>query len=200
MANTRAAIVAATEHVIREHGIAHATTRRIAEAAGYSEATLYKHFADKQDLYLTALIGAAPTIGDAMDALAGAADAGALRSGLEEVANAALEFYRRAAPLGASFFADPRLLEAFRGYIGEQGLGPHLPLELLADQLAAARTAGLLKPDADVHAAAALLLGACFQQAFFSWFTDRARATDAADAAGGPAAALVSTVLDPLID
>lgn len=47
----RASIVAAALPVIAEHGINGVTTRQIAEAAGVSEALLYKHFPSKEALY-----------------------------------------------------------------------------------------------------------------------------------------------------
>jgi len=47
---SREEIVAAAAKVMREQGYAHATTKVIAQTAGYSEAMLYKHFRDKTDL------------------------------------------------------------------------------------------------------------------------------------------------------
>ncbi|HEX4258089.1 MAG TPA: helix-turn-helix domain-containing protein, partial [Streptosporangiaceae bacterium] len=47
MADTRDRILDAATHVMRTRGFARTTTKEIARAAGYSEATLYKHFQDK---------------------------------------------------------------------------------------------------------------------------------------------------------
>ncbi len=52
---TRDVILDAAAGILRERGLANTTTRQIAAAAGYSEATLYKHFADKADLLLAVL-------------------------------------------------------------------------------------------------------------------------------------------------
>ena len=52
---TRDRILDAAATVMREKGIAKATTKEIARAAGYSEALLYKHFADKQEIYMGVL-------------------------------------------------------------------------------------------------------------------------------------------------
>lgn len=48
----RAAIVRAVQHVFAEKGFHGTTTRALAEAAGVSEALLFKHFPNKEALYL----------------------------------------------------------------------------------------------------------------------------------------------------
>lgn len=58
---SREEIVAAAASVMREQGYAHATTKAIAQAAGYSEALLYKHFRDKAALFLAVLKRNCPT-------------------------------------------------------------------------------------------------------------------------------------------
>lgn len=49
-ADRRAAIIAATETLLIEHGTS-TTTRLIAEAAGVAEGTIFRHFRDKRELY-----------------------------------------------------------------------------------------------------------------------------------------------------
>jgi AcrR family transcriptional regulator len=48
----RNSILAAAMPLFARHGFQGTTTRRIAEAAGISEALLYRHFANKRDIYL----------------------------------------------------------------------------------------------------------------------------------------------------
>src|SRR5437660_4412679 len=48
----RAAIVKAVRRVFAEKGFDGTTTRELAEAAGVSEALLYRHFPNKEALYL----------------------------------------------------------------------------------------------------------------------------------------------------
>ena len=48
-------ILDAAAAVLHERGLANATTRQIAAAAGFSEATLYKHFTGKVDLMAAVL-------------------------------------------------------------------------------------------------------------------------------------------------
>lgn len=51
----RRQIIAVTLPLIAAHGVQDTSTRRIAAAAGVSEATLYRHFASRNDIFLAAL-------------------------------------------------------------------------------------------------------------------------------------------------
>lgn len=73
--------------------------------------------------------------------------------------------------MAASLFADPALLVRHREGVREIGAGPHVVLDALTDHLVRERDRGRLRPDADPGAAATLLLGACFQRAFFLHFS-----------------------------
>src|SRR5258708_31507497 len=61
------AIVEAVQGVFAEKGFAVTTTRELAQAAGVSEALLYKHFPSKESLYAAMLDGCAkgPTFAEA---------------------------------------------------------------------------------------------------------------------------------------
>ena len=48
---TRDHILDAAAHVMHTLGMARTTTKEIAQAAGLSEAALYRHFADKAELF-----------------------------------------------------------------------------------------------------------------------------------------------------
>jgi AcrR family transcriptional regulator len=50
-AERREAILVASLHLFAKHGLHGVTTRQIAEAAGVSEALLYRHFASKDELF-----------------------------------------------------------------------------------------------------------------------------------------------------
>ncbi|MFF5422601.1 TetR/AcrR family transcriptional regulator, partial [Streptomyces misionensis] len=51
----RVRIVDAAHQLMLTIGLARATTKEIARAAGCSEAALYKHFASKEELFVTVL-------------------------------------------------------------------------------------------------------------------------------------------------
>ncbi len=161
----------AAEKLMRTSGLANATTKAIAREAGCSEAALYKHFANKEELFVRVLMERTPNAGPLMAALQ--ADPGKLgiEEGLTAVARHASLFYADAMPMAASLFAEPALLTRHREGVREIGAGPHLVLDALAGRLMRERDAGRLRPDADPRAAAALLLGACFQRAFFLHFS-----------------------------
>ncbi|MEU7895096.1 helix-turn-helix domain-containing protein [Nonomuraea sp. NPDC049152] len=169
--STRDRILDAAAHVMRVHGLARATTREIAKAAGFSEAALYKHFHDKTDLFLAVLAERTPAnLGPLLAALPARAGQGTVRDTLAEVARAAIDFYGQTFPMAASLFAEPLLLAAHRDAVRQRGAGPHHVSQALAAYLAAERELGRIRPDCDPEAAAALLLGACLQHAFLTSF------------------------------
>ncbi|MCM9078893.1 MULTISPECIES: TetR/AcrR family transcriptional regulator [Streptomyces] len=169
----------AAEKLMRTSGLANATTKAIAREAGCSEAALYKHFANKEELFVRVLMERTPNAGPLMAALRAdpgertaedEAEAGGEQE-LTAIARHASLFYADAIPLAASLFAEPALLSRHREGVQEIGAGPHVLLDALAERLRRQLDAGRLRPDADPRAAAALLLGACFQRAFFLHFS-----------------------------
>ncbi|MGW6978509.1 helix-turn-helix domain-containing protein [Streptomyces sp. NPDC054932] len=181
----------AAEKLMRTIGLARATTKAIAREAGCSEAALYKYFANKEELFVRVLMERTPNAGPLMAALraepggtrggqgAGEGTVEGAEEGVEEgveegltaIARHASYFYADAMPMAASLFAEPALLTRHREGVQKVGAGPHLVLEALAGRLQRELDAGRLRPDADPRAAAALLLGACFQRAFFLHFS-----------------------------
>lgn len=171
--STRDRILDAAAHVIRTQGLARATTKEIARAAGYSEAALYKHFRDKTDLFLTVLSERVPSYLDPLlRSLLGQAGQGNIRDALRQVARTAVDFFGETFPMAGSVFSEPDLLathaEAMRG----QGRGPQHINDSLADFFRAEQECGRIRADVDPQSAAALLLGACFQRAFLRYFAD----------------------------
>jgi AcrR family transcriptional regulator len=172
--STRDRMLDAAAHVLRTHGLAHATTKQIAKQAGYSEAALYKHFRDKTDLFLAVLSERTPnTLATLLAQLDHRVGHTAVRTTLRDIAHAAITFYRHNFPMAASLFAEPGLLAAHRQALRERGAGPAHVSNAVAEYLAAEQNLGRIQPHTDPHAAAALLLGACLQHAFLSHFTDQ---------------------------
>jgi AcrR family transcriptional regulator len=189
---TREDILGAAARIMRDQGYARATTKEIARAAGYSEATLYKHFQDKTEIFLRVLEEETPGLAALLGQLDRRAGAGDLRENLEELVATAVRFYVDSFPIAVSLYSSRALLAAHRDRVRELGGGPHAPEERLTRYLAAEQRLGRLVPSADPRAVAQLLLGACFQQAFLADFAGEAPAEDRlADLARG----LVATVL-----
>lgn len=194
-ARTRERIIDAAAGVLTERGLARATTKEIARAAGTSEATLYKHFSGKEEIFVRVLLdrvpGFAATVLDAPER-AGERD---VAENLAEIARAAVRFYRSTFPIAASVFLERSLLERHRAAMVELGVGPRRPGERLADYLRAERDRGRVAEHADPDSAAALLLGACFQRGFLAAYEE----TDLDDAdLDAFAAGLVATLMPGL--
>lgn len=169
-AATKARILEAAERVVRERGLARATTKEIARAADLSEAALYKHYADKSDLVLAMIMnrpGGFPQQVAGLRDQAGKLD---IEATLVELAERAVDFFGRAMPVGNALLGDPQLLVRYRQRLDAIGAGPRKPIAMLADYLRAERDLGRLRADADPEAAAAMLLGACFHTAFLGVF------------------------------
>ena len=161
----RDTILDAAAAVMRDKGIARATTKEIARQAGYSEALLYKHFADKQAIYLAVLTERAGGVIPALDP-----GIGDVRDNLVEATLALMEFYVASFPMSASIFSDRNLLLAWREGMTAHGAGPRGPLRGVEHYLEEEVVLGRLGGDTDATAVAALLCGSAFQAAFLACY------------------------------
>ncbi|MBE1874756.1 TetR/AcrR family transcriptional regulator [Myceligenerans sp. TRM 65318] len=178
---------------MREQGIARATTKQIAAAAGCSEALLYKHFRAKVDLFVAVLQERTP--GELAAFLVGLRDAAGKRSveeNLVQVAQRALAFYRESFLMAVSIFFEREAFEAYRAALLERGAGPQMVNRWLADYLRAEQELGRVRADAAPDAAASLLFGACMQHAFLGQFVEQPEAV-------GHARSLVRMLLPGLV-
>lgn len=169
--STRERILDAAAQVIRDRGLARASTKMIAQEAGLSEAGLYKHFESKHELFLHVLSERLPRLSAVISDLPGQVGRGSVRENLERVAAAAIDFYTAGFPMTASMFSETQLFEDFQQWTEARGAGPHVPVAVLADYLAGERRIGRVVPETDPPAIAALLMGACFQRALLVRFT-----------------------------
>ncbi|MYS23056.1 transcriptional regulator, TetR family [Streptomyces sp. DvalAA-14] len=185
--STRERILDAAEQILRTRGVAHATTKEIAKASGLSEPGLYRHFSDKEDLLLHVLRERVP--GASQPHVA--PGEGEIEANLAEMARAALDFYQRSFPMLASLLADPQRMAAHRESMSRHGGGPDKAVSRFAAYLRAEQDLGRVAAAADPDAAASLLIGACFQQAFLRYY---AEGPDAAPAPASTARALARTV------
>lgn len=182
----RERIVDAAASVLRTHGLAHATTKSIALEAGYSEAMLYKHFADKRELQLAVLRERPGSIDDPGD-LVGRAD---VDDNLIDIVRQLMRHYVSTFPVTASVFASPALLAAWRDGTLEKGRGPRAPVRLVERYLESEIELGRIARPTDAAALAALITGAAFQNAFFACFDGLGAVPDEAALAARLIAAL----------
>ncbi|KFZ83191.1 TetR family transcriptional regulator [Amycolatopsis sp. MJM2582] len=181
---SREEIVAAAAKVMREQGYAHATTKAIAQAAGYSEALLYKHFKDKTEIFTSVLTERLPALGSTLDELmdtTGTPSDTPLATNLARLARITLSFYLESFPIAVSLFSSRELLATHRERVLSRDRGPDVPLVRVAEYLRKEARLGRIREDADLDAAASLLLGACFQYAFLASFEDREPSTEELD-------------------
>jgi AcrR family transcriptional regulator len=168
---TRDQILDAAVSVMRNLGLGRATTREIAQAAGLSEAALYRYFADKAELFLSVIRERVPELLAMLNDLPGRAGQRTVRANLEEVARLAVSFYEQTVPMVASLFSEPELLARHQAHLRDKKLGPQRTAEQLAGYIRAEQRLGRLKPRVDADAAAALLIGACVGRALVRRFT-----------------------------
>ncbi|MFG1791727.1 TetR/AcrR family transcriptional regulator [Nocardia sp. NPDC049149] len=189
---TRDQILDAAAEIMRTRGVIHATTKEIAKAAGYSEAALYKHFSDKEELILDVLKHRMP--GPAENRLVPGQSS--VEENLAAIARGALSFYQQSLPLLGGLLAQPQRMAAHRDSMRRHGAGPGHAIAGIAEYLGAEQELGRVNADIDVHTVAALLDGACFHQAFLRYYDAGPDATPAPDTL---AAALANTLVRPLL-
>ena len=190
-ASSRERILDAALLVMRERGLANTTTKLIAAQAGLSEAMLYKHFADKQQLFLSVLEERTPRA--QLDPLP--VDPGDLAAGLAGLVVSLMAFFTSTFPIAASIFGSPALLAEHREGVAAHGSGPAHVVDGMRAHLDAEREAGRLRADADTESAARLLVGAAFHRGFLAAF----EGLDAVPDAELIAAGIVDVVLSGLL-
>ncbi|HEX2050581.1 MAG TPA: TetR/AcrR family transcriptional regulator [Actinomycetota bacterium] len=168
---TRSQIVAAAAHVMQTCGLSGATTKEIARAAGCAEGTLYKHFPDKEALFVSVMrerVGArvAPLV-----RLPERAGTRSVRRNLEEVVRTALDFFRELMPLQSAMYANPSLLAAQRKAMKERGFGPHVVIAAIAEYVRREQRLGRVRRGAHPEVIATLLMGGCYNYLFVRDFT-----------------------------
>jgi TetR/AcrR family transcriptional regulator, mexJK operon transcriptional repressor len=112
----RKAIIEAATTVFLRNGYLGASMDEIAALAGVSKQTVYKHFADKERLFIEIVTSTVDEISDPVhDEVVGLKDSGDLRADLRDLARRLLERV-----------IEPRLLQLRRLVIGESGRFPEL--------------------------------------------------------------------------
>ncbi|MFK4101300.1 TetR/AcrR family transcriptional regulator [Streptomyces sp. NPDC019531] len=162
----RVRILDAAHDLMLTVGLARATTKEIAKAAGCSEAALYKYFTSKEDVFIRVLAERLPRLAPFLRDLAAEPGRRPLAENLTEIARQAALFYEQSFPIAASLYAETQLKRRHDNAMREMESGPHKPIEWLDAYLRAEQSIGRVAPDADTFAAASLLLGACAQRAF----------------------------------
>jgi AcrR family transcriptional regulator len=162
----RVRILDAAHELMLTVGLARATTKEIARAAGCSEAALYKYFDSKEELFVQVLDERLPRLTPLLRSLSAEPGQGTLEGNLTEIAREAALFYEQSFPIAASLYAETQLKQRHYDALRAIGSGPHLPIQGLDSYLRAEQAAGRVRAGADTYAAASLLLGACAHRAY----------------------------------
>jgi AcrR family transcriptional regulator len=162
----RVRLLDAAHEVMLTNGLARATTKEIAKAAGCSEAALYKYFSSKEELFVTVLKERLPKLKPLLETLVAEPGKRSVEENLTEIARQAALFYAQSFPIAASLYAEPKLKQRHDDAMRELGTGPHMPIRGLDAYLRTEQDTGRIRTGADTYAAASLLLGACAQRAF----------------------------------
>ncbi len=127
----RVRILDAAHALMLTVGLAKATTKEIAKAAGCSEAALYKYFASKEELFIRVLAERLPQLTPLLRGLAAEPGQHSLEDNLTEIARQAALFYEQSFPIAASLYAETQLKRRHDEALRQLDSGPHKPIEAL---------------------------------------------------------------------
>lgn len=164
----RVRIIDAAHQLMLTIGLARATTKEIARAAGCSEAALYKHFASKEELFVTVLKERLPRLNPLLKRLVVSPGAGSGPSSRTSPRSPARprSSTSRASRSPPRCTPSPGSRNATTRRCGSSAPAHTCPSGAWTPICAPNRPLGRVRADADTYAAASLLLGACAQRAF----------------------------------
>jgi AcrR family transcriptional regulator len=168
--DTRSSILEAAERVIRDRGMASATTKEIAREARCAEGSIYRYFADKHAL-MTEIIGTRYSgFFQFVESLPQLAGTGTVAGTLEEVARESIDFYRGIMPMACGAVADRQLLMQHREFFDRNHTGPMKLVRSLTEYLRKEQRGGRIAQGTAPDLVAHVFLGSCFAHAFLGEF------------------------------
>lgn len=194
---TRQQLLDAAVTVLSERGYARATTKEVARAAGVAEGTIYRHFANKQDLFKAAFAERNAANVGAITGLPELAGTSTVRENLLRLIRAIENVESSMAPLQAAASSDAELAAAlFSGpQPAAEGMPGLAPLEPIARYLAAEQALGRVHRDVNVGDAALALFAIPFTAVTIGRIASAAGAHSGVDMAG--AVEVVLRSVDP---
>ncbi|MFH8367855.1 TetR/AcrR family transcriptional regulator [Streptomyces sp. NPDC018031] len=176
-------LIGTAERLIAEQGTAALTVRAIARAAGVADGVLYNHFADKEELLAHALRAHVRSVEAGLGALP-EAGTGSVPENLRAHIAYGLALHRAILPAFAGLLARPAVLTGFAGLAEPGGEWR----DRLTGYLRAERALGRLAADAEVDAAAAMIVGVCHETVLTALFHGAATPPEAPERSGPPTA------------
>jgi AcrR family transcriptional regulator len=159
----RRRIVEAADALIREHGLAGATTREIARAAGCAEGSIYVHFEDKIDLVIAVIAEREPFYAELLE-LPGRAGEGTVEDNLVPWVEELLHLLRENAPIFYALLSDRNVFVRFKERVRERETGPVAVFKAATEYVSAEQALGRIDPGPPAEVVASILVGACRDQ------------------------------------
>jgi AcrR family transcriptional regulator len=184
----RRRIIEAADSLIREQGLAGATTRQIARAAGCAEGSIYVHFQDKIDLVIAVIVERDPYFADLL-ALPSRAGEGSVETNLEPWVDELVSLMRENQPIFFALMGDRNVFQRFKTRIRERQTGLVAVFKAASDYVRAEQELGRIDRRVDAGIVATILIWAARDHTFTSALTD-----NVVEPAEGFARELVRTV------
>ena len=160
--STRDQIVTATRKLIEDRGIAHITSKQIAQAAGCAEGTIFRHFARKEDLLLAAVMASFPSLRESLMSIS----EGTPRERLQRLALNVIRFFEQITPAAVAVLSDAELTRRHRDTMREHNGGPQRIYMAVSRFIESEQACGALRADLSPAHISSALLGPCFFRVF----------------------------------
>lgn len=161
----RRRIIEAADALIREHGLAGATTREIARTAGCAEGSIYVHFEDKIDLIVAVVVEREPFFA-ALQELPEKAGEASLEENLVPWAEELLKLVQDNQPIFLALMGDRAVFERFKARLHERRTGLPAVLQAASDYVRAEQELGRIERRVRPEVVASILVGACRDHVF----------------------------------
>ncbi|MEV6829722.1 TetR/AcrR family transcriptional regulator [Amycolatopsis sp. NPDC051102] len=149
-------LVETAQKMIATHGTIGMTVREIARLAGVADGVLYNHFSDKEELVARALLEHVRTTEAELGELPVAGE-GTLTGNLRRHLEFGLALHKALVPAFSGLIGQPKVLERFAEISERSGYWR----DRLVAYLEAEKALGRLRPESEVDATAAMLVGYC---------------------------------------
>ena len=159
----RRRIIEAADALIREHGIAGATTREIARAAGCAEGSIYVHFQDKIDLVIAVIVEREPYFAELL-ALPTKAGEETVEANLVPWVEELLKLLLDNQPIFYALMGDRSVFARFKERLRERETGPVAIFRTASSYIGAEQQLGRIDKRAHPDVVASILIGACRDQ------------------------------------
>jgi AcrR family transcriptional regulator len=197
MTTSRDRILDGALEVMRSRGLARATIKEIARAAGISEALIYKLFTDKTDLLLCVFAERLPWGTALHDDVTNRVGKRTVAENLTTMLIEIEQLFDASLPIAMALFSDVKLMaREVEALQARGGPGPGIIIQHVSDYLRAEQVAGRVRTGVPIEAAATTLVATSLHHAFQAFFYVGGHGEDSQKAFGVLADGVVATVLN----